>query len=201
MKLKICLAAAAIPFVAVSVQAQNLPLDPGKPLKHYSSNSNDGYSSYRGVVFTADESFQVLGADLWTKASGTLNATFELYEIVVTNGNVLQGATLVDSFNAGLIGDIGFHGGKFDTPIDMKAGQDYLLRVGYAEAADENWFFDFDPDLFGDPPVDIGLVTLIDGTLGGNTSTYVMPFMNLQIPAPGALALLGLAGLVGRRRR
>jgi hypothetical protein len=201
MKLKICLAAAAVAFVAANVQAQNIPLDPGKVLKHYSSNTNDGYSSYRGVVFTADEAFQVLGADLWTKASNPLNATFELYEIVVTNGNVLQGATLVDSFNAALAGDIGFHGGDFDAPVNMDAGQDYLLRVGYSEPADENWFFDFDPDYFGDPPVDIGPVTLIDGTLGGDTSNYVMPYMNLRVPAPGALALLGLAGLVTRRRR
>jgi hypothetical protein len=201
MKLKICLAAATAALVAVSVQAQTIPLDPGKPLKHYSSNSNDGYSSYRGVVFSADEAFQVLGADLYTKATNTLNATFELWEIATTHGYVLGNANLVGSFNAQLSGDLDFHGGKFNTPIDMMAGQAYLLRVGYSEAADENWFFDFDPDYFGDPPVDIGPVTIIDGTLGGDTSNYVMPFMDLQIPAPGALALLGLAGLVTRRRR
>ena len=62
-----------------------------------------------------------------------------------------------------LQGDLGFWGLKFDD-ITLTAGQSYLLQVGYEESADENWFFDFDPVVFGDTPVDIGAITLIDGT-------------------------------------
>jgi hypothetical protein len=201
MKLKMCFAAAAVALVAVEAPAQNIPLDPGVELELFSQNSNDGYSVFRGVVFSADESFSILGADLWTTAGNPLNATFELWQLSSTQGDILVGANLLGSFNAALSGDLAFHGGDFAAPIDVAAGEDYLIRVGYSEAAAQNWFYAFDPVVFGDPPVDIGAVTIIDGTQGGNTSNFVMPYMNLRVPAPGAFALLGLAGLAWRRRR
>jgi hypothetical protein len=68
--------------------------------------------------------------------------------------------------------------------------------------ADQNWFFWFDPVEFGSPPADIGPVTLIDGTRGGNTDNYVAPFLRLHVvPAPITLALIAFAGLMGTRRR
>ena len=45
----------AIMLFACPVSGEEIPLDPGKPLKHYSSNRNDGYSSFRGIVFEAAE--------------------------------------------------------------------------------------------------------------------------------------------------
>ena len=201
-------ALAASAFVATGALADGIefPLDPDQPGENnplilYSNNTNDGYSSFRGMVFTANEDVLINGAALFTQATNPLGATFELYTVVATNGNVLAGATLERQVRAELQGDLGFHGTKFD-PFVLIEGDSYLLRVGYSEAADENWFNDFDPNFFGDPPVDLGPVTLIDGTLGGDTSNFVAPFMALQIvPAPGALALLGAAGLVARRRR
>ena len=200
MKTKLLVAAAVLALPVVAVRADFLPLDPGTGIIYYTSNSNDGYSSYRGVVFEADEAIVVTGAGLYTKSTGGLNANFRLWEVIYTHGNVYDGATLVRDFDAVLQGDLGFHDGTCD-PYTLIPGQAYLLQVGYAESADENWFFDFDPDMFGHDPVDIGAVTLIDGTLGGDTGNYVMPFMELAyVPAPGAFALLGL-GLFGVRRR
>jgi len=176
-------------------------MDPLTPFMLYSENTNDGYIGFRGMVFTADVAGSYNGAALYTMSSNGLNATFNLWEINTTVGDVLAGANLVRSVNGVLQGGLGFHGLKFDA-ITLTAGQDYLLQVGYEEAANENWFFDFDPVTFGDAPVDIGPITLIDGTLGGNTANFVAPYLALQIvPAPGVLALLGLAGLAGTRRR
>lgn len=177
-----------------------LQMDPLTPFGLYTQNTNDGYSGFRGMVFTANVAAAYNGAALWTKSTGGLNATFNLYEINTTVGDVLQGANLVRSVSGVLQGDLGFWGLKFDA-ITLTAGQSYLLQVGYDESADENWFFDFDPLVFGDLPVDIGAITLIDGTAGGNTSNFVAPYLALQVPAPGVLALLGLAGLAGTRRR
>lgn len=172
---------AAMPVIAVA-ECIPFPLDVDNgTFDLYTTNSNDGYSSYRGVVFTCDEATLVCGAELWTKSTGGLNATFEIYSIVITSGYVLGGATMVGSFNAFLQGDLGFHGGELDEPITMDAGQSYLLRVGYSESADENWFFEFDPVVFGHDPVDLGRFTVIDGTLGGDTGNFVMPLMSLLI--------------------
>ena len=205
MKVQSLLGIAALSLVAANAQAQNLPLDPGPdypPLSLFSTFSNDGYNSFRGTVFQANNSFTVVGADLWTAApSSGLNATFELYEVVNTNGNVLAGATLLGSFGATLTGPIGWYGGDFAAGIPLSAGSNYFVRAGYQEAADENWFFEFDPLVFGHAPSNIGDVTIIDGTLGGDTGNFVMPFLNLRVPAPSSAALLGLAGLALRRRR
>ena len=79
MKTKLVLAAAVLALPVVAAQADFLPLDPGTGLIHYTSNSNDGYSSYRGVVFEANEAIVVTGAGLYTKSAGGLNATFRLW--------------------------------------------------------------------------------------------------------------------------
>ena len=205
MKNRICALAFVVAPLACAglVKADGilLPLDPLTNFMLYSQNTNDGYSSFRGMVFIADEALAYNGAALFTASSNGLNVTFELYEIFTTVGNVLNGANLVRSTSGLLQGSLGFHGLKFDD-ITLIPDQAYLLRVGYEEAADENWFYDFDPVVFGDLPVDIGPVTLIDGTLGGDTSNFVAPPLALQIvPAPATLALLGLAGLAGVRRR
>lgn len=169
------------------------------PLTLFSQNSNDGYSGFRGVIFQANEDVSINGAYLWTKSLNGLNATFELYTLAVTEGNVLAGATLERTSNYLLQGDIGFHGGKFDA-FDLIAGRNYLIRVGYTQPADENWFFAFDQG--SEDPLDLGPITIIDGTASGHSGNTVTPFMSLQIvPAPGAMALLGLAAVVGRRRR
>ena len=117
-----------------------LPLDPGTNFMLYTQNSNDGYSSFRGMVFIANEALTYNGAALFTSSSGGLNATFELYEISTTVGNVLAGANLVRSTSGLLQGSLDYHGLKF-SDITLVVDQAYLLRVGYGEAAAENWFF------------------------------------------------------------
>jgi hypothetical protein len=55
---------------------------------------------------------------------------------------------------------------------------------------------------WGDPAIDlIGGEGTQPGWGGGSTSTDLMHYEFATIPAPGAVALLGLAGLAGRRRR
>ena len=164
-----------------------LELDPLTGLLLFTENSNDGYAAFRGMVFIADEPIVVNGASLFTLSSNGLNATFELREIVTIVGDVLLGSTVVRSASGLLQGPLEYHGLKF-APIALQVGQAYLLRVGYEEPAEENWFYNFDPVFFGDPPVDIGPVTLIDGTQNGNTGNFVAPPLGLQlVPDDGDL--------------
>lgn len=148
------------------------------PLELFTTDDNDLYDIGRGVLFTADSSFTVNGADLFTTPDGGLDATFELYELNTTaGGDILADATLLRSASATLMGGLGFHGTTFD-PVRLEGGQDYLIRVSYDEDAAQNWFFDYDQS--GDPPVDLGPVTVIDGETNGSTGNTVMPFMALR---------------------
>ncbi len=152
MNARICTLALVVAPLActglVKADGELLPLDPLTVFQLYTTNLNDGYDSFRGMVFIADEAVAYNGAALFTKSSGGLNATFELYEIFTTVGNVLAGANLVRSTSGLLQGSLDYHGLKF-ADITLIPDQAYLLRVGYGGAAEENWFYDFDPVVFG----------------------------------------------------
>jgi hypothetical protein len=188
-----------------------LVLDPGATFFKYSHNVNDGYATGRGMVFRADESIIVDGAAFFNEDDEGLFATFALYSVVSTSGDVLSGATLLRSVTSVIaVGPVEYYGVKFP-PLQLAAGQHYLLRISYPDISEQNWFYDFDPVVFGSTPVDIGPVTLIDGEAEGNTSNFVAPPLALQLyPCPADcgtidgsvgvvdfLALLGQWGLVG----
>ncbi len=85
-----------------------------------------------------------------------------------------------------------------------------LLRSGsYYEIAFDvvgGWGHgDFDMELFrfhapGDDPFDVGPFRVRDGLFGANPVNTVMPYISV-LPAPGTLALAGLAAVFARRRR
>ena len=76
----------------VKADGELLAMDPLTPFSLYTQNTNDGYNIFRGMVFTADVAAAYNGAALYTKSTGGLHATFNLYEINTTVGDVLQGA-------------------------------------------------------------------------------------------------------------
>ena len=190
--------------VAGTARADGIPLEMDlttdtSELGLSSENDNAGYDVGRGILFLADEPITINGAGLYTKSADGLDATFELWMNVDTEGDsILEHATLVRSANELLFGDLGFHGTKFEG-FTLTPNRFYLIRVLYDEPADENWFFDF--DYRGDPPLDLGPVTVIDGVLRENVDALAAPFMSLQIvPAPGALTFL-LGSMLSLRRR
>ncbi len=199
---------AAAPALAIG---SALVMDPGAPFFKFSHNVNDGYDTGRGMVFRADQAIIVDGAAFFNEDDEGLLATFALYSVVNTSGDVLAGATLLRSVFAVIaIGDVEYYGVKFQ-PLQLVPNQNYLLRISYPDISEQNWFYNFDPIVFGSAPVDIGPITLIDGEAAGDTGNFVAPPLALQLyPCPwdcgnidgtvgvvDFLALLGQWGVLG----
>jgi hypothetical protein len=80
------------------------------------------------------------------------------------------------------IGDVEYYGVTFP-PLQLVADQNYLLRISYPDISEQNWFYEFDPIVYGSQPVDIGPITLIDGEHAGHTDNFVAPPLALQLYA------------------
>jgi len=82
-------------------------------------------------------------------------------------------------------------GGKDSTFVVPTIGELEIFTAG----AGLGQFF-----LTATPPA-VGSSSLLVGSTGGPTNTFNHAFELRQVPAPGALALLGLGGIVAARRR
>ena len=133
---------------------------------------NVGASGTAGVV-TIDVDFTNAGG--WTWAGDLLIA------FVDSNGFGVEWGGYDQSFG-------------FDSLGDFSSGWDSSASGSYSASF----------DLSGAGLADIEQVFVMDGySSGASTDNWngSMTIAGVDVPAPGALALLGLAGLAGRRRR
>lgn len=191
MKAMAFVASAAVAASTSQLCAQGWFDPPGKPFMLYTLNSNDGYSASRGVLFNVSEPL-VADTYWWTNnMPAEVFLTWELREDGVTVD------TAVSETGGGGFTDYFAVGGGYT----LMPGHDYELSISHNANAVANYFYDYDPFFFGDPPFAVGVITVFDGTQGHDASNFVMPRMGINVPAPGAGALMGLGLLVASRRR
>ena len=164
----------------------------------------------RSVVFDVTESFSLDSAGIRFDplSGGATRIMVKISEVSLTGGVGTRGAPLRTAFSS--ITDTGL--GFYDVPVnfDFIAGKRY--DIAFSSTAPEGWgmsvndmeFYNFN---YPEAPFSVGgLIAVIDGGMGGSGySNTVMPHirLNVAVPEPGALALLGLglAGVGFMRRR
>ena len=103
----------------------------------------------------------------------------------------LGGALLANPFNSFSV----LAGGTSAPGQSQISSQTFLINVDYLARAGNT--YGFSPNMIGNT---IGKL-FIQSSLGAGTTPTDVVLTNVAVPAPGALALLGVAGLVGGRRR
>jgi hypothetical protein len=182
---------------AATAGAQQIVLNPGVSLQHFTSNVNDIYDGGRGMAFTMNSTIQVNSFGFFT-AGLTGPATWTLRQITNLSGDLNTGSTLIKTQIHDFIGGgPAYSDSVLFAPVTLTAGNSYHLEITYSQAAGQNHFYDWNG-----PSVNIGVLTLLDGTQGGNTSNTVAPGFRINaVPEPASMAALALgAGLLARRR-
>jgi hypothetical protein len=174
-----------------------LELDPGIP-----PFDTGGEGAGRAIYLTADETFDIKAVGIFGDISP------ELYDVVIYQGQgVGNPAGAVLQIATAASGGLGFNWNDIGIGFTFQAGQDYIVNWRPNDGGFNDWATTLRYFQWGNDPnddVDLGVVTIRDGREGfdaesaGNT---VAPFLRLQIPSPGALALFCLAGLGTARRR
>lgn len=123
------------------------------------------------------------------------------------NGNLLASLTVPAGTAAPLTGH--FRYVQLGTPVALVANQSYRIG-GVSGGQGGGDFYTFNTTGFtvipeitftGDRWIGGNVLTFPTQTSGVANGFFGANFMHGEIPAPGALALLGLAGVVSRRRR
>ncbi len=115
----------------------------------------------------------------FTNSGGWTWAGDLLIAFVDSNGNGVEYGGYDMSFGYDSVGD-------FSSGWDSSASGSYSATI----------------DLTGSGLADIASIQFMDGySQGASTDRWVGTITGADVPAPGAVALLGLAGLAGRRRR
>jgi hypothetical protein len=154
----------------------------------YTTNINDGYSSYRGDVFSVTADTLLTSVGLYHDLTN-IDVSYRISEVFFTFGLVNSGAVELRSGTANVTTsglqfiDFSFAG------LTLQAGHDYHVEFGFAGNGNQNFFYNN-----ANAPFTQGNFQFIDGTVGGSAGDSVMPAIRLNLPdAPTATPLPGAA--------
>ena len=178
----VAMAAAGVFVLApMSSSAAQIALDPGVAATVFSTNSNDGYSNGRSIWFQADVGTTIYGAGFFNGFGAGDSFTVTLWSADPTGSNLRisnLGSFVIDPS----VGE-GYRDGFFPTPVVLTAGGYYSLEVTTAQSFDSNFFYDWNG-----PAVDVGDVTILDGSQDGSIGNTVAPVLRLDTSAADTLA-------------
>lgn len=167
----------------------------------FSTNTNDGYTFGRGVVFVPTAAFTLTSVglyhDLTNVALSYALSTAPSATGFVGGGTILRTGTLTANTTGLQFVDFSL------AAITLQAGQAYHLSFAHNGAANQNFFYD---QSGAQPYAQAGFAS-IDGTQANDTSNFVLSRIRLNgagggVPEPAAWALmLAGFGLVGSAMR
>ena len=170
----------------------------------YSTDSNDGYSGGRGVVFSPTSNYLLDSVALYQDLTNTtLNFTLSL--ATASTGFVSGGTLLASGSQPTSTSGLEFIDFEF-APILLTTGTYYFLEFNFSGASNQNFFY----DQTGAEPYSQPGFTGIDGTSSGYTGNFVLARIQLNpsqsaVPEPSTWAMMligfGAVGYGKRRRR
>jgi hypothetical protein len=189
------------------------PTDPSGNI--YSTNTNDGWFSGRGIVFTALRPVSLSSVSLLHDLTG-LDLAFQVAAVEGTEGEVTNGQTIVRA-GARTVTTSGLEWIPFSfEPLQLVAGSSYHIQFSFDGSGNQNFFYNNcasfqanNPNTCFEPQVryTVGPFANIDGTAGGNTSNFVQPAVRVEaaevapVPEPATIVLFATgAALAGTRR-
>jgi len=166
----------------------------------FTTNSNDGWNSGRGIVFSVSSSVSVDSIGVFQDLTNEV-LSYEVSQVSSLTGNLNSGLTVISSGN-NLVTTIGLEFIDFNiTPVTFSPGNNYHIEFSFSGNSNQNFYHNNANNSF-----DQGVFTSIEGTLNANTSNSAMPSIRINsvvIPEPSSALLLGLGalGLLLARRR
>ena len=188
--------AAIIVAIAVGVglagaaSAQTIFVPPNDTAGHvFSTNSNDGWNSSRGVVFQVNSTQTVNSIGLYQDLTG-VTVNYEVDQITSASGNVGPGKVILRSGS----GTFTTSGLQFITfaiaPVTLNSGSFYQIRFDFSGNSNQNFFYDNQDVPFSQPGF-----SQIDVTEGDDTGNTVMP--RIEINAATAVATVPVLSSLG----
>jgi len=167
----------------------------------FSTNSNDGWSDGRGIVFQATGANTISSVGLLENLTAiTLN--YAIYQTTSASGDVRTGQTPLRS-GGGSTTTSGLQFVDFSfAPLALTIGNFYHIEFTFNGSGNQNFFYNNNNATWSQDGY-----SLLDGTQNGNTSNFVVAAFRIDgggssVPEPGTvmLTLSGL-GLVAFRAR
>ncbi len=159
----------------------------------YTTNSNDGWSAGRGVVFQMLDNVTINSIGVFQDLTN-VNLSFELAQVNSASGSVTSGQTVLAS-GSGLATTTGLEWVDFGiSNLLLGAGNYYHLEFTFGGSSNQNFFYNNANVAFTQ-----GSYDLLEGTQNGHTSNFVLAAFRLNgvgsvaVPEPSTFSLLVLA--------
>lgn len=179
-------------------------------------SSGDGFQINWNFLVTDNGStggYEILASSLGFENSGGTDSTFEidvLLPVTLAPGLAFYGGSMAGSLSGGADG--GSLSSFGETPLfSALVDGEIIATLGdapFALTTDPFGSAELNPEAFGDPIPSLeataaqeSMAISLDFILGSESTFAMTSNFVAQVPAPGAVALLSLTGLIGRRRR